>query len=136
MDVFDFSLPTDGSVSSVGTGTDVSAEAGGLAPAGALIVSYLQEHGYSLRTLVAMSHGCKKEGDAVMLGINAEPFALMPSKAVKAFASNYCNKVTWRYSHAHEENDPVPCPKQWSILKCQEWLDCHPIEDGGGVVRH
>jgi hypothetical protein len=94
-------------------------------------LSYLREHGLCLCTLVAMSYGCKKEGGVAMLDINIEPYVSMPTKAVKALASNYCNGVIWRYTYAHKKNDPVPCPKQWSIVKCQEWLDRHPIDDGG-----
>ncbi len=93
MDELDCSFPTDGSVSSVGAGTDVSAEAGGSAATKVSILSNLWEHGLCLCTLVAMSYGCKKEGGAAMLDINAELYALMPSKAVKALASNYRNKV-------------------------------------------
>ncbi len=66
-----------------------------------------------------------------MLDINIKPYASMPTKAVKALAGDYCNEVIWRYIYAHKENDLVPCPKQWSIEKCQEWLNCHPIDDGG-----
>ncbi len=82
MDEFDRSLFTDGSVSSVGAETDVSAEAGGSAATGVSILSYSWEHGLCLCTLVAMSYGCKKEGGAAMLDINAEPVVdlLAPSQ--------------------------------------------------------
>ncbi len=70
MDEVDWSFPTDGSVSSVGAGAHVSAEAGDLATTGVSILSYLQEHGLCLCTLVAMSYGCKKEGGAGTLDIN------------------------------------------------------------------
>jgi hypothetical protein len=93
MDEVNRSFPTDGSVSFVGAGTDVSAEADSLAATGVLILSNLQEHSLCLCTLVAMSYGCKKEGGVAMLHINAEPYASMPSKAVKALASNYKNEV-------------------------------------------
>jgi hypothetical protein len=82
-----------------------------------------------------MSHGCDKEGGAAMLDINAELLALMPSKAVKILASNYCNKVIWQYDYTHEENNPLPCPKQWFILKYQEWLNHHPIDDGEALYN-
>ncbi len=65
-----------------------------------------------------------------MLDITTEPCVLMPTKTVKLLASNYCNKIFWWYSYSHEENDSVPCLKQWSIMKCQEWLHRHPIDDG------
>jgi hypothetical protein len=135
MDEVDCSFPTDGSVSSVGAGTDASAKADSLAATGVSILSYLQEHSLCLRTLVAMSYGCKKEGGAATLDINTEPYASMPSKAVKALASNYRNEVIWQYTSTHKENDPVPCPKQWSIVKCQEWLDHQPIDDGAGLYN-
>jgi hypothetical protein len=67
----------------------------------------------------------------VMLDITAEPFVSMPAKTVKALVSNYHNEVTWQYLYSHKEHDPLPLLKQWSILKCQEWLDHHPIDDGG-----
>ncbi len=95
MDHFDCSFPTDSSVSSVGAGTDVSSEAGGLTATKVSILFYLWEHSLCLCTLVAMSYGCKKEGGAAMLDINAEPYASMPSKAVKALVINYRNKVFW-----------------------------------------
>jgi hypothetical protein len=82
-----------------------------------------------------MSYGCKKEGGAAMLDINIEPYALMHTKAVKPLASDYCNEVIRQYTYAHEENNPVPCPKQWSIVKCQEWLHRHPIDDGGELYN-
>jgi hypothetical protein len=66
-----------------------------------------------------------------MLDVSVEPYAPMNSKAVKPLASDYRNEVTRQYAYSHEENDPVPHPKQWTIDKCQEWLDCHPIDDGG-----
>ncbi len=93
MDEVNCLFPTDGSVSSVGVGTDVSAEAGSCAATGVLILSYLQEHGLCLSTFVAMSYSCKKEGGAEMLDINAEPYASMPTKAVKALARDYPNEV-------------------------------------------
>jgi hypothetical protein len=134
MDEVDCTSPADGSISVVGGGTDVYVEAGDPAPTGGgTILSYLQEHGISLCTLVAMtmSHRCKKLNGTVMLEITAEPFVSMPAKTVKALASDYHNEVTRGYLYSHEEHDPLPCPKQWSILKCQEWLNCHPIDDGG-----
>jgi hypothetical protein len=66
-----------------------------------------------------MSHSCKKDCSAVMLDITTELFALLPAKTVKALASNYCNEVTWQYSYSYGGNDPVPHPKQLSILKYQ-----------------
>jgi hypothetical protein len=78
-----------------------------------------------------MSYGCKKEGGAAMRDIYAEPYVLMSSKAVKALVIDYPNEVFWIYTYAHEENDPVPCLKQWSIVKCQKWLNHHPIDDVG-----
>ncbi len=131
MDEVDRSFPTDGSVSSVGAGAHVSAEAGDSAPTGVSILSYLWEHGLCPHTLVAMSYGCKKEGGAAMLDNNIKPYASMPTKAVKALASNYRNKVIRCYTYAHKENDSVPHSKHWSIVKYQEWLDRHPIDDGG-----
>ncbi len=65
-----------------------------------------------------------------MLDINSESFAPMPSKAVKVLASFFHNEVIQQYAYAHEENDSFPCPKPWSIVKFQEWLDRHPIKDG------
>ncbi len=130
MDEVDRSFPADGSISSVGAGDHVSAEAGDSTTTGASIFSYLQEHGQCLRTLVAMSYGCKKECGAAILDISIEPYALMNSKAVKPLASDYCNEVTRRYTYGHEENNPVPHPKQWLIVKCQEWLDRPQIDDG------
>jgi hypothetical protein len=60
MDEVDCTPPANGSISLFGGETDVSVEAGDPAPTGGgTILSYLQEHGISLRTLVAMSHGCK-----------------------------------------------------------------------------
>ena len=129
--------PADGGISSgVGGETDVSIEAGGFAPTKPRrnehfsIVSYLQEHGYSLRTIVAMSHGLKKDDGTPMLDITSEPFASMPAKMVKALASDYHSEVSRRYSYSHEKDDPRPRPILWSITKCQEWLDRHPIDDG------
>jgi hypothetical protein len=98
MDEVDCSHPTGGSIFSVGDGTDGSAEAGALAHTGVLISAYLQEHGYCLCTLVAMSHGCKNESSALLLDITTEPFVSMPTKAVKVFAIDYPNEVIWHYS--------------------------------------
>jgi hypothetical protein len=56
MDEVNCSFPTDGSVSSVSAGTDVSAEARGSAATGVSILSYLQKQGLCLCTLVAMSY--------------------------------------------------------------------------------
>jgi hypothetical protein len=53
MDEVNCSFPTYGSVSFVGAGTDVSSEAGSFAATRVLILSYLQEHGLCLCTLVA-----------------------------------------------------------------------------------
>ena len=55
MDDFDCSFPTDGSVSSVGAGTDVSVEADGLAATVVLFLYYFRKHGLCLCTLVDMS---------------------------------------------------------------------------------
>ncbi len=110
MDEFNRSLPTDGSVSSVGDGTYVSAKAGGLAPAGVSILSYLQEHGYCLCTLAAMSHGCKKEDSEVMLYINAGPLVMMTSKAVKVLASNYHNEVIRKYAYVGYHTRKITLP--------------------------
>jgi hypothetical protein len=93
MDEVDCSHPTGGSVSSVGDRTDGSTVAGALAPNRVLILAYLQEHGYCLCTLVAMSQGCKNESGALLLDITTEPFASMLTKTLKVLASNYRNKV-------------------------------------------
>ena len=93
MDEVDCSFPTDSSVSSVGAGTDASAKADSLAATGVSILSYLQEHSLCLRTLVAMSQGCKNESGALLLDITTEPFASMLTKTLKVLASNYRNKV-------------------------------------------
>ena len=81
--------PTGGSVSSVGDRNDGGGEA---EVGGCTILPYLQVHGFSLRTLVAMSHGCKKVDVTVMLDITTEPFASMPAKTIKALASDNQNK--------------------------------------------
>jgi len=116
------------SLSSVGEGGEGS---GGEEESSLFVSSYLKVHGSSLRTLVAMSRGCKSVDGTALLDITIEPFVLMPSKTVKPTASDYHNEVSRQYSVSHEEDNVPPRPKQWSITKCQEWLDSHPIVDGG-----
>jgi hypothetical protein len=134
--IIDGSPPADGGISPVGGETDVSIKAGDSAPTNSRaghfnVVSYLKEHGYSLRTLAAMSHGLKSDNGTPMFDVAAEPFASMPTKIGKALASDYRREVSRRYSYSDEKDEPLPRPMLWSIPKCQEWLDRHPITDSG-----
>jgi hypothetical protein len=130
--IIDSAPPPDGGITSVGGENNLDASASNKPCTGHFtVVSYLKEHGYSLRTLVAMSYELKSDSGTPMLDVAAEPFASMPAKTIKALASDYRSEVGRRYSYSHVKDDPHPRPMLWSIPRCQEWLDRHPINDSG-----
>jgi len=94
--------------------------------------TYYQSKNSSLLALVTMCYGMKDDEDKPILDVDASPsWKDIPRTSIKPKLEHYKYEIIRRHNHGvrlqRGRKSSVPRPKNWNVLKCQEWLTENPI---------
>ncbi len=95
----------------------------------------------SLRILVVMCCGIKTDDGSEIVDFNVDPWALMKVTTYRSSLLEWRSEVQRRSkiniatkmgSKLSKKDNPLP--NQWTIPKCQKWLDLYPLSDNSDVA--
>jgi hypothetical protein len=116
----------------------ISVDSAGFAPS---CEEHYQNNNNLLRILVTMCHGLKNKDGSDLVNFDRDPWASLKVSMCHPNLGKWRNDIRRRarINIATKQSTKVskkgnPLPSQWTITKCQQWLEAFPITDPSGII--
>ncbi len=102
---------------------------------------HYQNNNNLLRILVTMCHGLKNNDGSDIVNLDKEPWASLKVSMYRPNLDKWRNEIrrrarinitTKQSSKVSKKDNPLP--NQWTITKCQQWLELFPITNPSDII--